>query len=108
MKKKEINIEVKLSWPGIKGSYCSTFKVDEQSSISIVPKSKLLKAGFKPEGTILITSDNGDVTDIEYTLAVFEIEGEMMHGRVVMGPDDAIPVLGWWILKDYRQLRRRV
>ena len=108
LKKKDLKIEVKLTWPGIKGSYKHLFQVDEESSISIVPKSELIKAGFKPEGTLLVKNDGGSFQHWEYCLAVFEIDGKMMHGRVVMGPENSTPVLGWWVLKDFRNQRRRV
>ena len=100
-------IDVKVTWPGLKGNYEAVFKIDEEASISVAPKKNLVKAGFKPEGRILVRGDDGTYSHLEYCLAVFEINGEMLSGRIVMGPDNIQPVLGWWILKDYLKLRRK-
>ncbi len=107
MKVWQRNIDVKVTWPGIKGNYEAVFKIDEEASISAAPRNELIKAGFRPEGKILVRSDDGNYYHQEYCLAVFEINGEMLSGRIVMGPDNIEPVLGWWILKDYLKLRKK-
>jgi hypothetical protein len=95
----EFYIDVILSWPGIIKPYKAKFLIDEDSTDSIAPATELLKCGFLPRGKSKYINEYGDIREYEYTLAVFEIIGEMTSGRVIMDSNVIKPVIGIDVIK---------
>jgi clan AA aspartic protease len=95
-----IHVTVRLSWPGVQEPYEALFLVDTGATDSLVPKSELLKLGFKPIGKTSYELANSDVVEYEYCGAVFEFMGETSFGRIIMDPDDCEPLLGVTILES--------
>jgi len=89
-----IHVTVTLSWPEAKGPFESLFLVDTGSTDSMAPRSRLINAGFNPKGRMTYELANGQPVEYEFTLAMIEFMGEITSGRIVLGPDDAEPILG--------------
>lgn len=89
-----IHVTVKLSRPTVPSEYEALFLVDTGATDSLVPASRMRKAGFKPMGKMTYELANGQPVEYEFTLADISFMGEITSGRVIFGPDDAEPVLG--------------
>lgn len=95
-----IHVTTTLSRPGVKGKVEELFLVDTGATDSMAPVSKLKKAGFKPIGKTTYELANGQPIEYDYTLADISLMGETTSGRVIMGPDDAEPLLGVTVLES--------
>lgn len=82
------------SLPKSRKKYEADFLVVTGATDSLVPASKLKKAGIEPIGRMTYDLASGQTVEYPFGLAVFEFMGEITSGRVVFGPDDAEPLLG--------------
>jgi clan AA aspartic protease len=95
-----IHVTVKLSRPDVKESFESLFLVDTGATDSMAPRNLLLGAGFIPRGRTAYELADGRVIEYDYTLADIEFMGEVTSGRVIMGQDNAEPILGVTVLES--------
>jgi clan AA aspartic protease len=89
-----IHVTVKLSWPEAHKDYEALFLVDTGATDSLAPSSVLKESGFKPVGKMEYELANGKKVEYEFCGAVIHFMGDTTFGRVIMGPDDAEPILG--------------
>ena len=89
-----IRVTVKLSRPTAKAEYEDLFLVDTGATDTFAPGGKLREAGFVPMGRMMYELANGVAVEYEFTLADISFMGEISAGRVILGPDDAEPLLG--------------
>ncbi len=89
-----VRVTVKLSWPSAKSEYEDLFLVDTGATDTLAPRSKLFEAGFAPVGKMTYELADGTPVEYEFTLASFSFMGETSAGRVILGPDNAEPLLG--------------
>lgn len=89
-----IRVTVRLSWPTAKSDYEDLFLVDTGATDTLAPGNKLREAGFQPMGKMVYELANGTPVEYEFTLAGISFMGEVSAGRVILGPDDAEPLLG--------------
>lgn len=89
------HVTVALRVPGTSdGKYEALFLVDTGATDSLAPASELAKAGIKPIGRTTYERADGSVHEFDFALAQVEFMGEITAGRVILGPDDAEPILG--------------
>lgn len=77
-----------------KKAYEGTFLVDTGAIDCLGPKKKLLKAGINPEGKDTYELANGQPVEYEYGFARIAFMGDETVVRIILGPDDAEPILG--------------
>ena len=70
------------------------FLVDTGATDSLVPKPRLEAIGLKPEGKRVYELADGNQVAVDITVAEIEFMGEIVGGTIVMGADDAEPLLG--------------
>ena len=70
------------------------FLVDTGATNSLVPKPRLEAIGLKPEGKRVYELTDGSQSAVDVTVADIEFMGEIVGGTIVMGADDAEPLLG--------------
>jgi len=76
------------------GTYEADFLVDTGATDSLAPAVELRKIGVQPEGTMAYELANGTIQEYEFGLVKIAFMGEITAGRVILGPDDAEPLLG--------------
>jgi clan AA aspartic protease len=89
-----IHVTVNLSWPEAKGEYENLFLVDTGATDSMAPGNILKELGFKPVGKMEYELANGDKVEYEYCGAMIKFMGDITFGRIILGPDNAEPILG--------------
>ena len=77
-----------------KKPYEALFLVDTGATDCLAPRSKLLKAGIKPEGKDAYELANGQPAEYEYGFARVAFMGFETVTQVVFGPEDVEPLLG--------------
>ena len=75
------------SWDGL-------FLVDTGATDSLVPKSHLEAIGLQSKGTRVYETADGRKLTLDVTTAEIEFMGDFTAGRIIMGDDDAEPLLG--------------
>ena len=60
----------------------------------LAPRSKLLRAGIKPEGKDAYEPANGQPVEYQYGFAQVSFLGYEAVTQVIFGPEDAEPILG--------------
>ena len=70
------------------------FLVDTGATDSLVPRPHLEAIGLKPEGKRVYELADGNQVAVDITVAEIEFMGEIVGGTIVMGADDAEPLLG--------------
>ena len=70
------------------------FLVDTGATDSLVPRPHLEAIGLKPEGKRVYELTDGSQSAVDVTVADIEFMGEIVGGTIVMGADDAEPLLG--------------
>jgi clan AA aspartic protease len=75
-------------------SYEDTFLVETGAVDCMAPKSRLLKAGIKPEGRAAYELANGQSVEYEYGFARIAFMGSETVTQIILGPEDAEPILG--------------
>ncbi|MBI5649288.1 MAG: clan AA aspartic protease [Chloroflexi bacterium] len=90
-----IHVTVKLSRPATQ-DYESLFLVDAErgATDSLAPRDPMLAAGFRPVGKMTYELADGTPVEYEFTLADIAFMGEITSGRVILGPNNAEPILG--------------
>ena len=73
--------------------YEADFLVDTGAVDCLVPASKLLKAGIKPEGKSVYELANGTPVEYEYGFARVSFMGAETVAQVIFGPEGAEPIL---------------
>ena len=79
--------EPERTWEGL-------FLVDTGSTDSLVPRSHLEAIGLKPKGRRIYELADGSELILDVTTADIEFMGEIVGGTIIMGADDAEPLLG--------------
>jgi len=74
--------------------YEDLFLVDTGAVDCLAPRRKLLKAGIKVEGRQVYELASGEPVEHEYGFARLTFMGAETVAPIVMGPDDAEPLLG--------------
>ena len=72
----------------------ATFLVDSGAVDSMVPTSKLVRAGIRPVGRRAYELADGSPVEYDFGLAVIEFMGEITAGRVIFGPEKCVRLLG--------------
>ncbi len=70
--------------------YQANFLVDTRAANCMAPAFELERAGIRREGT---TTD-AEGSEIDYGFARIELMGDVTAGRVMFGPEGAVPVVG--------------
>lgn len=70
------------------------FLVDTGATDSLVPRPHLEAIGLKPEGKRVYELADGSEIAVDITVAKIEFMGEIVGGTIVIGADDAEPLLG--------------
>ncbi len=79
--------EPERTWEGL-------FLVDTGSIDSLVPRPHLEAIGLKPKGRRIYELADGSELILDVTTADIEFMGEIVGGTIIMGADDAEPLLG--------------
>ena len=79
--------EPERTWEGL-------FLVDTGSTDSLVPRPYLEAIGLKPKGRRIYELADGSELILDVTTADIEFMGEIVGGTIIMGADDAEPLLG--------------
>src|SRR5438874_11687238 len=74
--------------------YVSEFLVDTGATDSLAPAKELKKAGIKRRGRMAYELADGQTVEYDFGLTEIEFLGELTSGRVILGPDNADPILG--------------
>jgi hypothetical protein len=74
--------------------YEAEFLVDTAAIDCLAPRAALLAAGILPEGKAVYELANGPPVEYEYGFARVSFMGEETVTQIVLGPDDAAPILG--------------
>ena len=75
------------TWEGL-------FLVDTGAADSLVPKLHLEAIGLEPKGRRVYELADGSELALDVTTADIEFMGEIVGGTIIMGADDAEPILG--------------
>ena len=70
------------------------FLVDTGATDSLVPRPHLEAIGLKPKGKRVYELAGGTDLAVDITTADIEFMGEIVGGTIIMGADDAEPLLG--------------
>ena len=70
------------------------FLVDTGTADSLVPRPHLEAIGLKPRGQRVYELADGSELVLDVTVAEIEFMGEIVGGTIIMGADDAEPLLG--------------
>lgn len=79
--------EPSRSWEGL-------FLVDTGATDSLVPKPHLEAIGLASKGERVYETADGRKLTLDVTTAEIEFMGDFTAGRIIMGDDDAEPLLG--------------
>ena len=79
--------EPSRSWEGL-------FLVDTGATDSLVPKPYLEAIGLASKGARFYETADGRKLTLDVTTAEIEFMGDFTAGRIIMGDDDAEPLLG--------------
>ena len=79
--------EPSRSWEGL-------FLVDTGATDSLVPRSHLEAIGLESKGLRVYETGDGRKVKMDVTTADIEFMGDFTAGRILMGDDDAEPLLG--------------
>lgn len=74
--------------------FVADFLVDTGATDSLVPARELRRVGIKRRGRMAYELADGTTVEYDFGLAEIEFMGEITSGRVILGPDDAVPLLG--------------
>ena len=75
------------TWEGL-------FLVDTGATDSLVPRPHLEAIGLEPRGRRAYELADGSEVVLDVTVSEIEFMGEIVGGTVIMGADDAEPLLG--------------
>ena len=75
------------SWEGL-------FLVDTGATDSLAPKARLEAIGLESKGARVYETADGRKVALDVTTAEIEFMGDFTAGRIIMGDDDAEPLLG--------------
>lgn len=81
------------SWDGL-------FLVDTGATDCLVPRSCIEAIGLKPEGQRVYETADGQAVRMDFTCACIEFMGDLTAGRIIIGDDDAEPLLGLTALES--------
>ena len=70
------------------------FLVDTGATDSLVPRPHLEAIGLEPRGQRLYELADGSELVLDVTVAEIEFKGEIVGGTVIIGADNAEPLLG--------------
>ncbi len=70
------------------------FLVDTGATDSLVPRSHLEAIGLEPRGRRVYELADGSELVLDVTVGELEFMGEIVGGTIIMGSDDAEPLLG--------------
>ena len=79
--------EPSRSWEGL-------FLIDTGATDSLVPRPHLEAIGLRSKGARVYETGDGRKIKMDMTTADIEFMGDFTAGRVIMGDDDAEPLLG--------------
>ena len=75
-------------------TYEADFLVDTGAMDTMAPASDLKKIGIQPLGTDVYELANGELVEYEYGNAELRFMNQIVHIRIVFGPDSSEPILG--------------
>ena len=85
--------EPERTWAGM-------FLVDTGATDSLVPRPHLEAIGLAPRGQRVYELADGSELVLDVTVAEIEFMGEIVGGTIIMGADDAEPLLGMTALES--------
>ena len=89
------HVTVRITNPSDPGKFWeSLFLVDTGATDSLVPRRHLEAIGLQPRGQRAYELADGSELVLDVTVAEIEFMGEIVGGTVIMGADDAEPLLG--------------
>ncbi len=90
-----VQVTVSVTNPGDHTrEWSGLFLVDTGATDCLVPRKHLEAIGVVPDGSRLYELADGSQLRLEIAVARFEIMGEIVGATVIMGDDDAEPLLG--------------
>jgi clan AA aspartic protease len=93
-------VTVALRVRGGIGEYRANFLVDSGATDSLAPAAELRKIGVEPVGKNAYELADGSLHEYEFGLVDIAFMGDITAGRVIFGPDDAEPLLGFTALES--------
>ena len=70
------------------------FLVDTGATDSMAPGAELRRLGIEPAGRQTYRLADESLQEYDFGLARIEVMGRVTAGRILFGPDDAMPLLG--------------
>ena len=90
-----VQVTVSVTNPGDHTrEWSGLFLVDTGATDCLVPRKHLEAIGVVPDGSRLYELADGSQLRLEIAVARFEIMGEIVGATVIIGDDDAEPLLG--------------
>ena len=77
-----------------KKPYEASFLVDPGAIDCMAPKSRLTKAGIRPEGRDVYELAKGQPVEYEYGFARIAFLGSETVVQIILGPEDTEPIMG--------------
>ena len=74
--------------------WAGLFLVDTGATDCLVPRQRLESIGLAPKGNRTDSLADGSPLKVDITTADVEFMGEIVGATIIMGPDDAEPLLG--------------
>ena len=81
------------SWDGL-------FLVDTGATDCLVPRTCIEAIGLEPEGQRFYETADGRQIRMEFAIARIEFMGDLTAGRIIIGDEDAEPLLGLTALES--------
>ena len=81
------------SWDGL-------FLVDAGATDCLVPRTCIEAIGLEPEGQRFYETADGRQIKMDFSLAFIEFMGDLTAGRIIIGDEDAEPLLGLMALES--------
>ena len=81
------------SWDGL-------FLVDAGATDCLVPRTCIEAIGLEPEGQRFYETADGRQIKMDFSLAFIEFMGDLTAGRIIIGDEDAEPLLGLTALES--------
>jgi len=74
--------------------YQARFLVDTGATDCMAPANELRRLGIEPVGRHTYRLADESIQEYVFGLARIEVMGRVTAGRILFGPDDAVPLLG--------------
>ena len=79
-----------------------SFLVDTGATRTWISKEVAEAVGIEAAGRVFLELADGNIKDLPYGFCLFNYEGEIVAGNVVIGPSQCEPLVGTHVLQDFR------